>query len=192
MADLTVRPDGLITTDQAAQLCGVASVTVRQWIRRGHLPSVRRERGKILLNLIEVARTEQTMRARNHRASPLAPLGWQVDGDPEVDMAIILRLCDEAAASQGVRVSTPVVYYLQFAGRVKIGTTGRLRQRLESVPHDELLAVEPGDARIERQRHRQFAQYRISGEWFQSAPPLMAHIATLKSLPATCLAPGHS
>ena len=74
----------------------------------------------------------------------------------------------------------PVVYYLRFGDRIKIGTTVCLRGRLDAVPHDKLLATEPGGDEVERARHRQFAEYRITGEWFRIAAPLLAHIGAVR------------
>lgn len=75
-----------------------------------------------------------------------------------------------------------VVYYLRFVDRVKIGTTTRLAKRLTEIPHDELLATEPGGPRVERERHQQFADARVSGmtEWFYRSPALLEHIASLR------------
>ncbi|NYF16702.1 hypothetical protein HDC37_001527 [Microbacterium sp. AK009] len=72
-----------------------------------------------------------------------------------------------------------VVYYLGYAERVKIGTTREPRARLRAIRHDELLAFEPGDRTVERSRHRLFAHLREGGEWFTSAPELLAHIGAL-------------
>lgn len=72
-----------------------------------------------------------------------------------------------------------VVYYLRYADRVKIGTTRDPRSRLRAIMHDELLAFEPGDRVVERQRHLLFAHLREGGEWFTAAPELVAHIRTL-------------
>ncbi|MAM53554.1 GIY-YIG nuclease family protein [Microbacterium sp. UBA3394] len=60
------------------------------------------------------------------------------------------------------------VYYLRFADRVKIGTTVDLIKRLRTLPHDEVLAVEPGSYELERERHAQFEHLRIIArrEWF--------------------------
>lgn len=75
----------------------------------------------------------------------------------------------------------PIVYYLKFGDRVKIGTTTtNLRKRLLDIPHDEVLAVEPGGVDIERRRHLQFARHRVNGEWFTCGDGLMLHIETLQ------------
>lgn len=73
-----------------------------------------------------------------------------------------------------------VVYYIRFKNQVKIGTSATVRSRIASLPHDEVLAFERGDRTRERQRHEQFAAYRIVGtEWFHVHPELDAHIAQL-------------
>ncbi len=74
-----------------------------------------------------------------------------------------------------------VVYYVRFADRIKIGYTGNLGRRLTAIPHDELLTVEPGARQVEANRHRQFAEHRIVGEWFAAAPALLEHVDSLKA-----------
>jgi len=87
-----------------------------------------------------------------------------------------LRLADaEAEASQEVDDHESVVYYLQFGNRVKIGFSRNLANRMTIIPHDRLLAIEPGGRVVEARRHRQFAQLRITGEWFTAAEPLLSH-----------------
>ena len=75
-----------------------------------------------------------------------------------------------------------VVYYIIWADRIKIGTTTNLPNRMESVYHDEILAIEPGDAQLESRRHAQFAEYKIHGqrEWFSAAPGLRFFANTLR------------
>lgn len=73
-----------------------------------------------------------------------------------------------------------VVYYLRFGDRIKIGTTKSLRVRLAHLPHDELLAVEPGGYDVESSRHRQFRAHRISGEWFHAHDELTMHAARIR------------
>ena len=61
-----------------------------------------------------------------------------------------------------------VVYYLRNGARVKIGTTANPRQRFAAIWHEEVLAFERGDRRLERRRHEQFAADRLGGsEWFR-------------------------
>ena len=79
-----------------------------------------------------------------------------------------------------VPVRVDVVYYLRFRDRVKIGTSARPRQRLAQLKHDELLAFERGDRRVEHRRHVQFTAERYgTTEWFVLSEALEAHIAQL-------------
>ena len=74
------RGDGLVTTEQAAELCGVEPVTVRNWILRGYGPKsdrrvlcvAKRENGRILLDPIEVQKAEYHTRKRARRVVGVA------------------------------------------------------------------------------------------------------------------------
>lgn len=79
------------------------------------------------------------------------------------------------------RQQAPIVYYIRFADRVKIGMTTHLYMRITNIPCDELLAVEPGGAGLEQARHEQFGHLRIIGEWFQLTPELLAHAGALRT-----------
>ncbi len=73
-----------------------------------------------------------------------------------------------------------VVYYLRFGNRVKIGTTTNPRQRFAALRHEELLAFERGDRRLEQRRHAEFAEERGgTSEWFALSDRLRAHIDVL-------------
>ena len=75
-----------------------------------------------------------------------------------------------------------VVYYLRYRDRVKIGTSANPRSRIAALPHEEVLAFERGDRRVERRRHEQFALQRIPGsEWFHAHAELDAHVAELRA-----------
>lgn len=71
------------------------------------------------------------------------------------------------------------VYYMRFGDRVKIGVTSNLPVRLEGIPNDELLTAELGSYELEKQRHREFAQHRVNGEWFRLGPELKQHIQSV-------------
>lgn len=73
-----------------------------------------------------------------------------------------------------------VIYYLRFGDRVKIGTTQNLARRLANLPHDELLAIEPGGRDIEKIRHEQFVHLHSTGEWFRIDDQMLEHIAGLQ------------
>lgn len=81
-----------------------------------------------------------------------------------------------------------VVYYIRLEGKVKIGRTYNLARRLNAfyATPDQLLAVEPGvvvdGLDRERQRHREFAEWRIAGtELFTPSDALTRHIAEVVS-----------
>jgi hypothetical protein len=74
-----------------------------------------------------------------------------------------------------------VVYYLRYGERLKIGTSSNPRQRLAAIWHDELLAFERGDRRLEQRRHEQFALERFDRtEWFRLSSRLLAHVDTVR------------
>ena len=72
------------------------------------------------------------------------------------------------------------VYYAERFGRIKIGWSSDVAQRMGTLKA-VLLATEPGDRHLERQRHAQFSADRIVGEWFQASPALEAHIDTKRA-----------
>lgn len=79
-----------------------------------------------------------------------------------------------------------VVYYIEMsAGRIKIGMTGRLKQRMRSfyAQPDQLLAVEPCTNGREGERHRQFASDRIGAtELFAPSQGLLEHIKLVREM----------
>jgi hypothetical protein len=73
-----------------------------------------------------------------------------------------------------------IVYYLRFRDRVKIGTTSNPRQRFAAIRHEQVLAFERGDRRVEQRRHGEFAEERQgTSEWFDLSDRLRAHIDAL-------------
>lgn len=78
-----------------------------------------------------------------------------------------------------------VVYYVQLARHIKIGTATDLTNRMTalSVHPDSILAVEPGDVKTEHQRHAMFPdeRYRRS-ELFEPSERLLEHIEHVRSL----------
>jgi hypothetical protein len=70
------------------------------------------------------------------------------------------------------------VYFIQAGDAVKIGystgVTGRLRDMQTGNHHGlVLLAQTPGTMATERDYHRQFATFRIKGEWFRAVAEVM-------------------
>jgi hypothetical protein len=77
----------------------------------------------------------------------------------------------------------PVVYFIEAAGTVKIGTTTRLwarsRQLQASSPvRLAIVAVGVGDAVDEARLHERYAEHRSHGEWFTVGDWLPAAIAS--------------
>jgi DNA-binding transcriptional MerR regulator len=67
---LITRGDGLVTTAQAARLAQRSPVTIRTWVRLGHLsPSGLDERGHLLYDPDEVAGVEKERRDNGLKAS---------------------------------------------------------------------------------------------------------------------------
>ena len=102
---------------------------------------------------------------RDARGPVCAVCGWRVGDTVDTDLPL-------------PRVE--VVYYLRWDDRIKIGTSGNPRQRLGAVWHQELLAFERGGRVLERQRHTEFADLRLGGEWFQASARLQAHASALR------------
>lgn len=96
------------------------------------------------------------------------------------------RRAEARAAAEAAAVH--VVYYVRLgANHIKIGTTGDLHRRmteLRVVNTTNLLAAEPGDATVEKQRHEQFRKWRYHGrhrEDFAEAPDLLEHIRRVRA-----------
>jgi hypothetical protein len=80
--------------------------------------------------------------------------------------------------------ATGVVYYIRRGEFVKIGTTIRLKSRMQALAPDEVLAVEPGSYQLERRMHKRFAhlQAPFMREYFRIEPELTDHIAKVVEL----------
>ena len=94
------------------------------------------------------------------------------------------RLSPAEAAQTFERPPAPkaveVVYYIQFGDRIKIGTSANVRNRLNALPHDRVLAFERGGVTLESRRHTKFREHRIGNtEWFHVNKELVAHVAEL-------------
>lgn len=90
---------------------------------------------------------------------------------------------EEHERREAERLSRSVVYYIRIGDHVKIGTSINVSDRLRSFYLDEsaLLATEPGGYDLEKQRHREFADERVSTnrELFNPSRRLLAHIEEL-------------
>lgn len=73
-----------------------------------------------------------------------------------------------------------IVYYMRLGNLVKIGFTENLTQRLSVINPEEVLTTEPGGRKREGERHKQFADLRVHGEWFRLEGALVEHIEAVK------------
>lgn len=102
------------------------------------------------------------------------------------DPGMIREMVEASNAAQAERLAGKdqqgVVYYLRFSDRVKIGFTTNLSIRAPQIPHDEVVAAEPGSFALERQRHEEFTAERLTerGEWFTLTPRLAFHMANVR------------
>ena len=86
---------------------------------------------------------------------------------------------------------TPGVYFVAVGAAVKIGCAKHLQSRLQDLQVGSperlevigyrLTATAPDARVLERQLHRQYADLRVRGEWFQRVPV----VESLGSLPTT-------
>lgn len=75
-----------------------------------------------------------------------------------------------------------IVYYLLRGPLVKIGTTRRPESRFASLMPDRIMAIEPGDRSVERERHQQFKHLRHgTSEYFSQGDDLAAYIDTVRA-----------
>lgn len=68
------------------------------------------------------------------------------------------------------------VYYIRLEGRIKIGTSSNIKNRLRDLPWDTIELLEIGNEVEENLRHTQFAHLRIQGEWFKADQELLEFI----------------
>lgn len=90
-----------------------------------------------------------------------------------------------SAAKADPTKAANVVYYVRFEKHIKIGTARSLKKRMAamSLHPDSILAVEPGDRVIEKQRHAMFGAERYQrSELFEPSERLLEHIDHVRSL----------
>lgn len=103
----------------------------------------------------------------------------QLSGTPQRQE--ITRIPVGAARAPEPAAGEGIIYYLRFGDRIKIGFSRNVAQRLAAVPHDELIAYEPGPPELEKMRHQQFEELKVARrEWFREGPELLSHIAMLR------------
>lgn len=91
-----------------------------------------------------------------------------------------LRVGVGHAVDQAPGYGPEIVYYVRRDRLVKIGTSAGIVKRMAALRPVEILAFEPGGRELEALRHKAFRRHRRTGEWFDMAPELMAHIAEVR------------
>jgi hypothetical protein len=76
------------------------------------------------------------------------------------------------------------VYYARIGEHIKIGYARDVKKRMADYPPETVvLAVEPGDKQLERDRHKEFTHSLMHGrEWFRESYPIRQHIEKLREI----------
>lgn len=105
------------------------------------------------------------------RVAPEDFAEWKLRGGRDAWISYLLDLV--IPAQQAIDIPRPVVYFISNGDKfVKIGTTGNLKLRVDSLrcgspfTLDISLALSGGIA-LERKLHERFATVRHRGEWFR-------------------------
>lgn len=85
------------------------------------------------------------------------------------------------ALTPGIPDQPGTIYYIRTGGRIKIGHSTNLNQRLAQYPPDtEILYLRKGDRALERSEHQRFNAYLADGrEWFQDRHEVTSLIAAM-------------
>lgn len=105
-----------------------------------------------------------------------------IDHDEKLDPKEVAHMQFLMAFRRESREQEEFVYYLRWSDRIKIGTSRSIKSRINSLYHDEVLAIEQGGATLEQKRHEQFKQFLIPGqrEWFTTDDSLLRHISAVR------------
>lgn len=112
-------------------------------------------------------------------------------GDARPDGLLVCEgHADEIATQVRRRKSVPAhkadgwIYYLLLDGKLKIGWTANLAQRLKSYPpHAVMVLDHPGTRADERDLHRSLAPSRIVGrEWYSKTPEVEAALRRVQQM----------
>jgi hypothetical protein len=146
--------------DEAAPvgLCALHSLAVYEWVARG-------------VGVTDVL--PSPCLACGSRLGVRYPSGW------------LCAICEwrvgEVPDGEAAPPRVDVVYYIRYRERVKIGTSANPRQRLSALVHEELLAFERGDRRLEQRRHAEFHHLRVgTSEWFRAGEDLLEHARNVR------------
>jgi hypothetical protein len=106
--------------------------------------------------------------------------GWEpCDADAIVQIAD-QHYCAHHSETIIAAVGGRWIYFAESNGEIKIGISDDPDQRVRAFGA-ELLAVQPGNTRLERELHARFIDHCIRGEWFEDCEPIRAHIETIVS-----------
>lgn len=76
------------------------------------------------------------------------------------------------------------VYFAERDGRIKIGTSNQVAERLRSLGAT-LLGQLPGGFDVEKALHQRFAPYALGHEWFRDSPEIRTFIGLIDAPPAS-------
>lgn len=95
----------------------------------------------------------------------------------------ITELTKESGPSEAAEPHPGLVYYLRFADRIKIGYSADIYNRLNNVPWESVLALEPGTFQLEAKRHQKFQAFQVTNkrEWFTDNPEMQEHIREVRA-----------
>lgn len=101
--------------------------------------------------------------------------------EPHLDNQIVMHEGSPFAIQFTDQPKPGIVYYIRTGGRIKIGHSTRLTQRLAQYPPDtEILYLAVGDKTMEASEHRRFSAYLADGrEWFQDRTEVTDLIAAM-------------
>lgn len=96
--------------------------------------------------------------------------------------AFLKHTIDAMETALAVKVGS-CVYFAQSGSKVKIGWSRRVAARLADLQIGnpdpiKLIGMVPGGRARESELHRRFAHCRVSGEWFEAKPELLAYIGS--------------
>lgn len=178
------KPQGWITVAEAAIVAHVSPGVIYRWIRDGRLQTIPGPGWVKLVYGREVLGVESLKARRDTPSDPLAGVSSQASDSMRSDGGELredVDLANRIALLHAIHGDPfGVVYYIAFGDRIKIGTTTDLKARMSALPHDEILAVEPGSNELEKRRHREFGEHRLRGEWFRDVAALREHASDLR------------
>lgn len=83
------------------------------------------------------------------------------------------------------RPTTGVVYFIEAAGLIKIGSTSNMASRFRGIRGSSpvpvnLIGVIPGGNPLEGILHARFSEHRRHGEWFDDCPAIRDYIKAMQ------------